>query len=151
MSPGSEDEIKCSCGEPYSKFPHEHEVRNFKEERPLCNYALILEDRLDLAVDEFKRIISCCRNISSRINIPTGMANEIKGIAERGQKNIKQHVHVVDQRDRAEARIISLEKRIQELEEELEDRNLEEIEGAIVYRNDDDPSSAQVMDFEDRQ
>uniref|UniRef100_A0A6M3JJ90 Uncharacterized protein n=1 Tax=viral metagenome TaxID=1070528 RepID=A0A6M3JJ90_9ZZZZ len=67
-----------------------------------------LEDQLDLCRDEFKRILSC-----------PGVDPEIIELAERGCKNITQHVHVITQRDDALTKVATLESRLEKTEEAL--------------------------------
>ena len=74
----------------------------------LSRHCQDLEDHLDLCRDEFKRILSC-----------PGVDPEIIGLAERGYKNITQHVHVITQRDDALTKVATLESRLEKTEEAL--------------------------------
>ena len=74
----------------------------------LSRHCQDLEDHLDLCRDEFKRILSC-----------PGVDPEITGLAERGYKNITQHVHVITQRDDALTKVATLESRLEKTEEAL--------------------------------
>lgn len=57
-------------------------------------------------VDEFSRIESLCR--TSTMKMDEALRQEIIGLCERAKSDIKQRVPVIEQRDKAEQRLLTL-------------------------------------------
>ena len=63
-----------------------------------------LVDRIDMQCDEFQRIRAC-----------PGADEEIRGLCDRAIKDVRQHVHVIVQRDNAERERDKLRAKIERL------------------------------------
>lgn len=89
--------------------------------------AIDYASHLDLMVDEFQRIAAC-----------PGADEEIKGLCRRAVRRTLQRVPVIEQRDRAEARVRDLERQLAEAVEErdllreMEDERTKELQTACA-------------------
>lgn len=78
-----------------------------------------LIDHTDMMCDEFQRIKAAVLSPPPESALGKAVTDEVVGLCERGVKYIRQHVPVIEQRDRAEAERDSLRTEVSKLRKQL--------------------------------